>query len=95
MNCAKTIEVIQTAIELRENRYKRANFLLKCLENIDFEPQSYKDVIEKLFSYHPSESWLTNFAKSNDIVIKNATIIEDARRKHCNYKTVGSFYSKH
>lgn len=50
MNCAKTIEVIQTAIELREKRYNRAKFLIKCLENSDFKPKSYEELLKKIIS---------------------------------------------
>ena len=94
MNCAKTIEVIQTAIELREKRYNRAKFLIKCLENSDFKPKSYEELLKQLFPYAPSSSWITNFSKSNNLIIKNPITIEEARRKNCNFNNVNDFYAK-
>ena len=94
MNCAKTIEVVQTAMELREKRYLRAKELLKYFENTDYFPKSFKITLDKLFPCAPSNSWLTNFAKANNLVIKNPISIEEARRKNCNYQKVYEFYEK-
>lgn len=93
LNCMRTIDVLQVAVDLRHKRYERAMFLSKKLSS-DESAKHFKPLLVRLLPFIPSSSWVSDFAQRNEIPIKNAITLEELRRKFCNCTTVRSFYTK-
>ena len=94
LNCLRTIDVMQIAVDLKTERYGRAEFLANKLSSAENYGKTFKELILSLLPYVPSSSWVLDFAKRNEIPIKSPITIEELRRKFCNISNVNSFYSK-
>ena len=94
LNCLKTIDVMQVAINLKNERYSRTVFLAQKLSSAENKGKTFKELIYRLTPFVPSKSWVLDFANRNEIPIKSSITIEELRRKFCNYSNVNSFYSK-
>lgn len=95
LDCIRTIEAVHIAYNLREYRYVRSQEISLKLQRQSSPSKAVQRLIRSLEPYVPSSSWLTHFCESRDIKLKNSINLEEARRKHCNYRTVSSFYLLH
>lgn len=92
LNCMRSMDALQVAVDLRHKRYERARFLSKKLSSESVK--HFKPLLVRLLPFIPSSSWFSDFAQRNEIPIKNALTLEELRRKFCNCATVRSFYTK-
>lgn len=71
LECLSTKQAMQIKVELKQERYERAIFIANlCCQNISMT-SNYQKIINRLCPTFPSESWLTNICKSNDIFLKS------------------------
>ena len=94
LNCLRTVDVLQIAVDLRYKRYQRAVFLIKKLKSEDHPGHNFEDIRIRLIPYVPSTSWVHDFAERNDIPIKTPATLEELRRKFCNCNNIRDFYIK-
>lgn len=82
-------------MNLKEERYNRAKFIANlCCQNASMTI-NYQKIINELYPTFPSDSWLTNFCKSNDIFLKSPDILENVRKYYCNIQTIRDFFNAH
>ena len=95
LKCLNTKDAIQIALELRAERYERAKFIANlCSLNCSI-CNSYQMIIDQLCPSYPSEAWLTNFCRSNEIYLKCPSSLEETRRLCCNSSSISNFFLSH
>ena len=95
LDCLKTIEAYEIAYDLRCKRYERACLISGLVKQKSIIPPRYLRTLHQLEPYVPCESWLTNFAKANNITLKSSESLEEARRRFCTSRVISSFFTKH
>lgn len=95
LKCYNTKDAIQNALELKTERNERAKFIANlCYLNCSM-CNSYPMVIDQLCPSYPSEAWLTNFVRSNEIYLKRPNYLEEERRLCCNSASISNFFLSH
>ena len=95
MDCIKTIEAVKIAMDIKEQRYLRAQYLISKLSRTSQISPKKRQILREQEPYCPSDSWLTHFCESNEIKLQSPILLEQARRRFCNVSTVTSFYTNH
>ena len=93
LSCVKTIEAIQIAYELRDNRLSRATYRAK-LVHTDRIPKRVEHLLLSLQPYLPSRCWLNKICEDLNIEIKSSKENEERRSKFWNVTGVSAFFNK-
>lgn len=79
MDCIKTIEAVKIAMDIKEQRYLRAQYLISKLSRTSQISPKKRQILREQEPYCPSDSWLTHFCESNEIKLQSPILLEQAR----------------
>lgn len=94
LNCCRTIECMEFANERHSIRYRRAKEIFEYIKRSDTKGKRFDQLLTLMSDCAPPTCWLTEFCKKHNIRIKDATLLEEARRRCCNRLVVLRFYEK-